>query len=347
MTVKCSHIPISHMIYIIILLLPCLLFSQNDTILLRNADRLIGEIKSMKKGVLTIETVYSDADFKVELINITEIRSDRIFMVKLSNGSVMNTGIRPKPKEPAKVYITDKGYEQVVDIKEIVILQPINNKFFSRLTSELSLGYNYTKSSDLTQLTIRSTLGYNASYWNFSGSYNTVYSTQNDAEPVRRTDANGEFKYYLQKNWYALTSGEFLSNEEQKLKLRSTMRVGAGKYLLSTHRTYFGTATGLALNNEHFTDSLGTNRNSLEAFVTIELSMFEHKDLSMYTKATVYPSLTVSNRVRTDATLDFKLDLPLNFFIKLGVTYNFDSKPIQDGGKEDYVIQSTFGWEIK
>ncbi|MHA3789437.1 DUF481 domain-containing protein [Flavobacterium hauense] len=301
----------------------------------------------MKKGVLTIETVYSDADFKVELVNITEIRSDRMYMVKLSNGSVMNTRITPKPKEPAKVIIMDKGYEQVVDIKEIVILQPINNKFFSRFTSELSMGYNYTKSSDLTQLTIRSTLGYNASYWNFSGSYNTVYSTQNDADPVRRTDANGEFKYYLQKNWYALVSGDFLSNEEQKLKLRSTTRGGVGKYLLSTHRTYLGTATGLAWNNESFTDSLDTNRNSLEAFVTMELSMFEHKDLSMYTKVTAYPSLTISNRVRTDLTVDFKLDLPLNFFLKLGLTYNYDSKPIKDGGKEDYVIQSTFGWEIK
>jgi hypothetical protein len=335
------------MIYAAFFLCPYLIFAQNDTIVLKNKDRLIGEIKSMKKGVMTIETTYSDTDFKVELINITEIRSDRTFLAKLSNGRVMNTSITPKPNDPTKVFLIYYGEKIEVAIKEIVILQPVSDKFFSRFTSSLSFGYNYTKSSDLSQLTIRSTLGYNASYWSFSGTFNSVHSRQNDAEAVRRTDGNAEFKYYLEKNWYAVVSGEFLSNEEQKLKLRATMRNGIGKYLFSTHKNYLGTATGLAWNNESFSDSLQTNRNSLEAFVTVELSLFEYKDISMQTKVTVYPSITVSNRVRTDYNLDFKLDLPLNFFLKAGLTYNYDSKPIQDAGKEDYVIQTTFGWEIK
>jgi hypothetical protein len=343
---KC-HIAIKMMIYMAFSLSPCLLFSQNDTIMLKNNDRLIGEIKSMKKGVMTIETDYSDTDFKVELINIIEIRSDRTFLVKLSNGNIMNTTIAPKPKDPSHVIISDAGKEIVVAIKEIVILQPVNDKFFSRFTSSLSFGYNYTKSSDLSQLTVRSTLGYTASYWSFSGTYNSVHSSQDDSEAIQRTDANAEFRYYLEKNWYGLVSGEFLSNEEQKLQLRSTLRTGIGKYLFSTHRNYLGTGAGLAWNNESFNDSLGTNRNSLEAFVTMELSLFEYKDISMQTKATVYPSITVSNRVRTDFNIDFKLDLPLNFFLKLGLTYNYDSKPVQDAGKEDHVIQTTFGWEIK
>lgn len=347
MKVKKCHIAIKMMICMAFFLFPFLLFPQNDTVVLKNMDRLIGEIKSMKKGVMTIETSYSDTDFKVELINITEIRSDRTFLVKLSNGNVMNTTIAPKPKEPAMVIITDAGDEIVVAIKDIVILQPVNDKFFSRFTTSLSFGYNYTKSSDLRQLTVRSTLGYNASYWNFSGSYNSVHSSQDDGEAVQRTDANAEFKYYLERNWYALVSGDFLSNEEQKLKLRSTLRTGIGKYLFSTHRNYLGAATGLAWNNESFDDLAGTNRNSLEAFLTMELSLFEYKNISMLTKGTVYPSITVSNRVRTDFTIDFKLDLPFNFFLKMGLTYNYDSKPVQDASTDDYIIQTTFGWELK
>ena len=40
--------------------------AQNDTIRLINNDILVGEIKSMSKGILTIETAYSEKDFKIE-----------------------------------------------------------------------------------------------------------------------------------------------------------------------------------------------------------------------------------------------------------------------------------------
>ena len=51
------------------------LFSQIDSLILINGDVIIGEVKSMNKSVIQIETPYSDSDFKIEWEGIKEIYS--------------------------------------------------------------------------------------------------------------------------------------------------------------------------------------------------------------------------------------------------------------------------------
>ena len=109
---------------------------------------------------------------------------------------------------------------------------------------------------------------------------------------------------------------------------------------------YFGSGIGLAWNKEKYTDPAVGNRNSLEGFLSAELNLFDVKDFSLLTNLTYYPSITEKNRHRLDYKLDLKYDLPLDFFIKLGVTYNFDNQPVEGASKDDYVFQATFGWEL-
>jgi hypothetical protein len=41
-------------------------YAQSDSLLVKSNDYLLGEIKSMERGVLVIETAYSKSDFKVK-----------------------------------------------------------------------------------------------------------------------------------------------------------------------------------------------------------------------------------------------------------------------------------------
>ena len=42
------------------------LFAQTDTLIFKNGNMVVGEIKSMSRGVIQIETDYSDSDFMIE-----------------------------------------------------------------------------------------------------------------------------------------------------------------------------------------------------------------------------------------------------------------------------------------
>ncbi len=72
------------------ILMFCLLFyatiySQNDTITLKSGDRLVGELKLIDKGILTIETTYSDKDFNVEFNKVSQLIMQRRCLVILTD----------------------------------------------------------------------------------------------------------------------------------------------------------------------------------------------------------------------------------------------------------------------
>ena len=102
---------------------------------------------------------------------------------------------------------------------------------------------------------------------------------------------------------------------------------------------------GASFNNEAYSDETAT-RKSGEGFFGTELNMYDIGDLSLLTNLVVYPSITESKRWRIDYNFDTKYDLPLDFYIKLGFTLNFDNQPVEGASKTDYVFQTSFGWEL-
>lgn len=331
--------------FVLIMIVPTILWSQNDTIVLKNKDKIVGEIKSMDRGVVTIETDYSDSDFTITWIDIVSIKSKQTYLMTLSNGTRINSSMYTKEGDSALVTLIGHNNE-TVKIEDIVYINPVKQKFMSRIKASVSFGYNVTKSNNLSQLSINSNISYTAYKWRLHGSYNEVRSNQDSVEATSRVDASVGLKYFMRHDWFYSLSGDFLSNDEQKLELRSTIKSGLGKYIIHSNRMSFGGGFGLAFNNEKFNDINNTNRNSLEAYLGLALDVFDVKDFNLNTNVTFYPSLTEGGRYRADYNLNLKYDLPLDFFIKLGLTYNYDSKPVEGASVSDYVFQSTFGWEF-
>lgn len=329
----------------VFMVITCSVFGQNDSLVLKNGNTIVGEIKNMQRGVLTIETDYSEDDFTLTWVEVVSASSQQSFLVSFKNGERYHTKLA-KTGSKGKVRLVDVGRGLVVNVNDIVFIKPVKSSFVSRLDASLSFGFNLTKSNNLKQLTARSTLGYTANYWQLTGTYNSVRSKQDRSDEIHRTDANLKFIYFLKGDYYALYNAEFLTNDEQKIKLRMTNRIGLGNYFIHSNYLYLGAVAGFSFNSERFTDVENTTRQSMEGFGSLEFNMFDIKDFSLLTNLTVYPSITEKNRWRVDYKIDLKYDLPLDFFLKLGLTYNFDNQPIQDASKNDYVFQTTFGWEL-
>jgi len=318
---------------------------KSDTLVLVNDDIIVGKIKEMRKGVLKIETDYSDEDFRLKWLDVKSIKSTQHSLIMLDNGVRVNGYVDMSEEDNSEVVLSEGQHQVTVPIHRIVYLKPVND-FLSRFDASISIGFNFTKSNSLKQLTTRTNLAYTAFKWSYSAGYNSILSQQDSIKSTKRTDANLGIKYFLKKDWYTIVSGKFLSNDEQKLKLRASTSGGVGKYFARSNKLYFGGLTGLAWTNEKFTDLDETSRNSLEAFVGLELNLFDLKDLSLLTNIITYPSITEKNRLRTDFEFDLKYDLPFDFFINLGFTLNYDNRPIAGASVSDYVFQSTIGWEL-
>jgi hypothetical protein len=75
--------------------------------------------------------------------------------------------------------------------------------------------------------------------------------------------------------------------------------------------------------------------------------MFDVGDLDLLSSFYIFPSLTETGRLRYDFRIDSKYDLPYDFYIKLGLTLNYDNRPAVEGNETDYVFGFTVGWELE
>jgi len=333
------------LIILIALLIHDKAFAQNDTLILTNNDVVTGEIKSMEKGILIIETDYSDSDFKVEWDKIREIYSKAQFLVSLEGGIRLNGSISSVAGEKNKAVIITATDSISTTLKDIVFLKGLKSDFWGRLEANLDIGLTLTKANNLRQLSVRSGLGYIADLWQVNGYYNHIVSDQDSVPVTRRTDAGISYRYYLQNDWFVGTSVNFLSNTEQAIDLRTTGNVGAGKMIVMTNQKYWALGAGLAFNNERFSNET-EDRNSLEGYLGTELNLFDVGDLNLLSSLYVYGGITEAGRWRGDFKLDAKYDLPHDFYLKPGITVNYDNRPAIKGSEMDYVFVFTVGWEL-
>lgn len=318
--------------------------AQNDSLVFTNNNIMVGELKSLNKGVITIETDYSDSDFKIEWEKVNEIYSNSNFLITLTDGRRMNGSFNTIAAPKWEIYRLN-GDTILVEREEIVYFKSYKNDFWSRISASVDADYSFTKANNFNQIGGRANITYTAPRWWLKAGYSILRSNQDDVETVKRQDGNLTYRKFMPKDWYYGLVFYFLSNTEQLLNLRTNLRAGIGKYIIHTNSSYLGIEGGISGVNEDF-ENLPENQNSLEAYLGTELNLFDIGDWSLLTRLFAYPSITEKGRWRIDYNLDTKYDLPLDFYIKAGFTLNYDNQAITGAADLDYVVQTGIGWEF-
>jgi len=326
------------------LLISSILSGQNDTIHLKNNDVLVGEVKSFSNGVLIFETSYSDEDFKIEFNKLKGLIIERKCLIILTNGRRRFGNIRTDNEGLVKITLEDKSVEQF-KLDEIIALEEVDDDFWNRIKGSIDLGFNFSKANNNTQIIIGGDLHYADKSWLMEGDIGVMNSKQDDAERTKRTDANLELIRILPRKWYLLGDVSFLSNTEQALDGRISPSLSLGKFLISTNKLYLGLSAGLSYNIENYVDD-SFNKTSSEAVISTSFNMFDYEDIDLKTGLDFYSSLSERGRVRVDYDMVLKYDLPLDFYVKLGFTLNFDNQPAIMGNDVDYIFTTGFGWEF-
>ena len=324
-------------------------FSQKDTLVMKSNEKVMGEIKQFDNGVIQIETAFSDKDFQVEYDKVIYIHTARHFLIITTKGDRFYGSIKSERNDTSKVVIEEKTGGQVeVNLKDIVFFQEIEDSFWQRLEVELSVGYTLTKANNNNQFSGNFDLGYlsdKTKYNLYFGMIRSFQESDDFTSTITRTNGGFIYRRFIVRDWFMLLNADLLESSEQKLAMRSNIKGGVGYYLVKNLKMNLGIAGGLAWTYEDYIDLVNDSRNSAEAFVAAEFIIFDLGDLELGTKCFAYPSLTEAGRFRTDFNINVKYDFPLDFFIKLNYTLNYDNQPAIGAPKSDYVFQTTLGWE--
>jgi putative salt-induced outer membrane protein YdiY len=325
-------------------------FAQKDTLVMKSNEKIFGEIKQLDNGVLQVETNFSDKDFQVEYDKVVYIHTPRHFLIITTHGERYYGSIKSKSSDSLVAVISEKsGGEIEVNLEEIVFFQEVEDSFWQRLDVELSVGYTLTKANNNQQFSVNFDLGYLSEKSKYNLYFEMIRSFQESDEftaEISRTNGGFVYRRFIVRDWFMLLNADLLQSSELRLALRSNTKGGVGNYVVKNSKMNLGIAGGVAWAYENYTDAFNETRNSVEAFFAAEYVIFDLGDLELGTKLFAFPSLTEAGRFRSDFNIHVKYDLPLDIFIKLNYTLNYDNQPAIGAPESDYVFQTTLGWEL-
>jgi len=313
-----------------------------DVVITTTGERLVGEIKKIEKDVLTLETGYSDADFKIEWDKIASIESARQFVMETFDGRRVAGSLAPDPDKKATVQIGGIG----VPLAEVSALQPFERKFWSRFDTALDFGYSLTRTNSAKQLSLGANVSYRDQRYVDIAFANVFRSSQDNAPETQRWDVANDFRRLLGNRWYVNTTQDFLNSEEQGLDLRTTVGGGGGRYLTRSSSQYLALGGGVAWTNENYTDATLPAKDSAEAYLGTEFMTEKLKITDLITRFTYYPSLTISDRFRLAYRFDLDFNLPGDWYLRFGLFDNYDSLPPTGFSKNDYGWSNAFGFKF-
>jgi hypothetical protein len=321
------------------------LAQKTDVIVLVNGDRVTGEIKSYDAGRLIVDTSHSSW-IKVKWSLIESISSDKQFDVETIDG-VHHYGALAPTDPPGGLMIVSGPQTVAVSFFEVFDLTPVYQTFWRRWEGSLDLGFNYTQSSDLTQFNLNFEGTYRMKEWQLAATLTSFFSRQGGVTGAERGSVGIRYDRFLGKRWI-LEGGIGLDrNIQLGLKLREFAGVGAGRHVVQTNQTQLIPYVGVTVNHEVPVD--GEDTDSAEGLVGCRYSyfMYDFPKLTIGAEAQVFPSFTVSGRVRIEAAASVKREIVSDFYLSISIFDSFDSKDPSTGlAANDWGPTISIGWQF-
>lgn len=316
-----------------------------DSLFTKSGELLTGEIQSMNRAILVLETSYSDSDFRIDWEEVEWVSTEGKYKIYDTEGGQFIGKLGPGGDCTDCLVIYTSNDTITRKFADIVVITEAQESFKDRLKLGIHLGYNYTKASRTQQFTTRSSAGYIGDKWDISSALN-AYDTRLDSTSTSRNDANINLRVSLRNNWYGFGNINWLSSDEQELDLRTTASTGVGNFVVRNSNSYLYLFGGLTFNNEDFLGEDGVESQSFEGLLGGQLELFGFSDISLDSKLYAYPSITEKSRIRTTFSVDLKWEFISDFELMAGFSLNYDSKPPGDTEKSDYVLSLTLGWSL-
>jgi len=318
---------------------------KTDVIILKNHDRVTGEIKSLARGKLELSTDHMGTIF-IEWDNIQEIISKTGQQVEKTDGErIYGSLIKP---ENADILVVDtRDGLTSVHTDDVISMYPVESDFWDRLDIYANLGFSWDKGSAIGKYSLGVDTEYRRTKSMTRSSLISELTTQEGASSTKRSLFNMDHKVFKPDKKFIIYYGNLEQNDELGIDLRSLVGGGYGWIPIRSQSNWLSVAAGLDINRE--TPSEGKAETNLEAagMLSYEYYRYNSPERSFKVNFTVFPSVTDFGRIRATLGSDFRLELFADLFWKLSLYANYDSNPISlDGASSDYGVNSAISYKF-
>ncbi len=323
---------------------------RHDTVIMKNGDRLTGEVKKLEQGVLYVETDYISGSVGVDWLQVDKVESKAMFQIVLNNGqrytgSISKEAASVTPGEDFMVHAAAKDVP--VAGTDVVQIESQKQNFWRQLKGNIDLGYNFTSGNNQSSLNTSASATYPAEHWAVGTSYNTSYSGQSGGTTTNVFESQSFADRFLSRNSYVLGLGDFLHSSQQDLSLRTTLGGGYGRYIKRSNRNLLRWLVGADYTKAAYQSGLAQPvQQNVELLLGAEYRLFHFDRYSLQSQILVFPGMSDFGRIRFTTSDTFSVRLSNNFHLDFSFWDNYDSRPPLNAKKNATGLSTSLGYSF-
>jgi len=324
-----------------------------DVLVLKNGDRITGELKRIWDSEITIEPEYSD-EFKVDVPAVAHIESARVFAIELQDGT----------KFVAQLDGADASGNQIVKAGEESVSVPLaelfeldepedetewdsNVEFSADFNSGNTESYNTKLKADTTVK-----VGDHRHIGEVTFLRESITDLATDVSVLTQEKDLFLYNYnwLFRDPWFFSTRLSFESDPIIQLDNRIILSFGLGRDVWLTPRRELNIQLGAGAQTEDIIDPiLGTTSTSESAVLTWVLRYrqdFFSDNLELYHNHTITENVSGRTNTSYKATTGLRFEVTDLLYANFSIDYDYETHPVETAVSEDIAVLVGLGLEF-
>jgi len=328
-------------LFLLILLNNSIFSQKTDVVILNNGDRLTGEVKYLRVGILTYKTDNMET-VEIQWNKIKSIETKNFYEVEVADGRVFFGSISPSHDE-GMMTVNGVTIDHELFMKYVVRINRIKESFWDIIEGSIKFGFSFTKASNIGQLSLGGNAKYRTKINVSELSVNSVITTTEKEPTSSKNDLSFSYQHNLQYQWFATGIASLQENSELGIKLRASLGGGVGNNFIQTQNQWLYPFAGLSVNREAKSDQT-ESINNIEGLISAQYQFFkyDHPKATFLTYIFVFPSLSNLGRFRFNYNIEMSWEMVLDFYWDLTFYFEYDNQPqSENASQSDYNIQTS------
>ena len=312
-----------------------------DVLVLKNGDRITGEIKRIWDSEITIEPEYSD-EFKVELPAIDHIESEREFDIELEDGTSLVAQLDGADADGNQIV---KSGEEIlaVPLAELFELDEPEKDFDWESNVELSAALN-SGNTDSSNTKLKGDTTVKFPDHRHIGEVTFLREEQIGVTTQEQELFNYDYNWFFRDPWFFGARVSFERDPIIELDQRIILSAGIGRDIWSTPRREL--SVQLAAGGQ--TEEIGQDRTESAVLVwSLRYRQdFFSDDVELYHSHTITPNISGRTNTSYRTTTGLRYEVTDLLYANISVDYDYETDPVDAVENEDVALLVGVGMEF-
>ena len=191
-----------------------------DVVVLQNGTRVVGEVRSMKRGKLELKTD-DMGTLPGRVGNVVQVTAPGLFEVEDMHGRLRFGTLRPSA-DGSQLEVVNVEGAQPLPCPRWHASSSVEARFRDRISGSLDAGASYTSSSELLQLDLDGDIRFRRPKFETAAEASAVLTRQPDVEDTRRAARRSPTRGCSRRR-ARLRAGALEQNRELRIEVRSSV----------------------------------------------------------------------------------------------------------------------------